>query len=945
MRPTTSTMLQQNNNNNYPCLNMSGSTREMLQRCSRASLPFPSRLELGLGDLPLVRGLRAWALCSKNRRRANGLMGGGHAPTAPPAGRGNTTSCPRPADVCLSGEWGRMGYGLPLGLDARQAGIGALVTVATLKTSEGSGKTQTQCLFLRTEKGSCLYSTAKPSSGVTTSAASSMVGEWLRGKTVGGGGRDTPTGRRDGGSAPPAQTGANQVRVQSGRRWRKSGNAAGRGMQQRSREDPELAVEERQEEQDKGGQDRKQFPSPQRDSRRAKCCHNISPKTCAQCGRRPQRTESLDQGESPGRGVQNRLKRERQKNEEEEEEKGGHCYPDLAVPSTDLEHYRNSHSCVDDEEMRGAKRNEGQRKQTSHSQDDITDRDEDADTGVMKKHGSNDDFVVTGDFELTQNSRAKGKKAKDDDCEEVTPYINGLSNHLEANEESEKETEYISSSCAASVSRTSESSVPVEGSVCNVDHETSSVQTSHESKQIYLEVQHLGPKGLEEADFGLMDEEKLDVSRFQPQEPNLLADESSSVTELNNEEPRVFFTSNENNSQKEVLSSPLIQKIPCISESDGGIVKQEDGDFWRRESTCNKLGDGESEASDKDHFTEGTRNCASGSEWRLQSQESADGWNKEDGDASGQTAISIGVYNVACADPPTSVALSNPAPSLPPLASMATGLPCLEAEKEKEEVVRTTTEDSRGQEEERRYSRELEEQGEEERGSNVATEDVRKEEEEEEDEFGVFMQAEGESAWSEGVNMSASVPCGSTESVALGNQTTTCRSGWAVHQSDDSWTAFPRDVSDAGGDVEQWWPARAAEARRDGLSTNHNLASLFAEAFPSFSDSSSSDSCDLDAVPTLTQLLRGRAGRDQGLLDSFHDLNKMIVQRYKKANSVSRGLLLKTLHLEQPHVESRPASWTSTRRLSPGLPSANQHAQNAAAKRRLSYDYNRNIME
>lgn len=41
------------------------------------------------------------------------------------------------------------------------------------------------------------------------------------------------------------------------------------------------------------------------------------------------------------------------------------------------------------------------------------------------------------------------------------------------------------------------------------------------------------------------------------------------------------------------------------------------------------------------------------------------------------------------------------------------------------------------------------------------------------------------------------------------------------------------------------------------------------------------------------------------LLDSFHDLNKMICRRYKRANGVSRDLLLKTLHLEQPHTVSK----------------------------------------
>lgn len=51
------------------------------------------------------------------------------------------------------------------------------------------------------------------------------------------------------------------------------------------------------------------------------------------------------------------------------------------------------------------------------------------------------------------------------------------------------------------------------------------------------------------------------------------------------------------------------------------------------------------------------------------------------------------------------------------------------------------------------------------------------------------------------------------------------------------------------------------------------------------------------------------------LLDSFHDLNKMIGQRYKRANGVSRDLLLKTLHLEQPHTVSKDwlHSLTNTR--------------------------------
>lgn len=49
----------------------------------------------------------------------------------------------------------------------------------------------------------------------------------------------------------------------------------------------------------------------------------------------------------------------------------------------------------------------------------------------------------------------------------------------------------------------------------------------------------------------------------------------------------------------------------------------------------------------------------------------------------------------------------------------------------------------------------------------------------------------------------------------------------SFHQSGDTWTAFPQDSSDEGGDVvEQWWPASAVEERRDRLSANQNLVQL-----------------------------------------------------------------------------------------------------------------------
>nr|XP_019944205.1 PREDICTED: uncharacterized protein LOC109630435 [Paralichthys olivaceus] len=998
MRPTTSIMLQQNNNNNYPCLNVSGSTREMLQKCSRASLPFPSRLELGLGDLPLIRGLRAWALCSKNRCKAGGLLGGGQAPLAPLTGHGGSTAGPRPADVHLSGEWGRMGYGLPLGVDTRQAGIGALVTVATLKTSEGSGKTQTQCLFLRTEKGSCLYSTAKPGSGSASGAvASSGVGGWLRGKT-GVGGSDALAGRRDNGSNLPAQTGANRVRVRSGRRWRKSGNAAGhekmgvsKERQQRSREGP---AGERQEEQDKGGLHSEQFPSMQQDGRRARqekerekegvcrsprCCHSVSPKT--QSGRIVQRRESQEEskgGESPRREDVRGMRKEKQ------EEEGGPCELQsldsvLALANPDLESnclHPQSPSGCDGEEIREADSSEEPKTQTTPRMHCCSEEEQDSNSEILKTRNENNDIIhvqsgLSGGF--------NDREPTENPCEDKVANVNGFPDCAEADEDREraesKEEERsvcqtppeftVVSDCYKDVSIytrpvsisaavSPEASTPAEGSICPADHQTCWVEGVQEKSR----AEH--PEWHHEGDSGIVGKEELDVE----------SDEKKAV------KPQLFCKHEENSSQveeREASYSLLCLKYPSIFESETenrcnsrrseNEQRVELESEEKREETLNPE-EGEeirgreldiiSNEGDDEHTREETsvsdalmdsykeveKNCAAEDEQRRQdSADGSRGWRKNHGDTCSVThpeenrESSTDLPNVACSDPPTFLAASpaNPDPSLPPLGSVATSLPCLE----EEEVLRAPARDG-VQEGTRRCRRELEE----ERGSTVATADRRKEEEE--DEFGVFMQADGELAWSEGVTMSASVPCGSRASAA--RESTQWTQGWTdsnFHQSDDAWTAFPS--SDEGRDVAgQWWPTSAVEARRDRPSANQNLTSVFTEAFPSLPGS---PPCDFDTVPTLTQLLRGRASQDQGLLDGFHDLNKMIGQRYKRASGVSRDLLLTTLPLEPPPTESRPAPWTTNRRLSPGLPSANQHVQNAAAKRRLSYDYNRNIME
>uniref|UniRef100_A0AAV2J0S0 Uncharacterized protein n=1 Tax=Knipowitschia caucasica TaxID=637954 RepID=A0AAV2J0S0_KNICA len=162
-----SPILQHNNNNNYPC-HQAGGPGALPHKCS-LPLPLPSRPELSLTGLPLIRGLRAWALCSRNRQR--------HGPPG---------QLPV-ADVQLSAEWG-----LPLG-----TGIGALV--ATLQTSEGSSRTQTPVTqFLRSDRGKASPHTAPQPPG-------GLLRGWLQSKS---------------GPPPlPPHTGASRPRERSGMRF------------------------------------------------------------------------------------------------------------------------------------------------------------------------------------------------------------------------------------------------------------------------------------------------------------------------------------------------------------------------------------------------------------------------------------------------------------------------------------------------------------------------------------------------------------------------------------------------------------------------------------------------------------------------------------------------------------------------------------------------------
>lgn len=125
-------MLQHNNNNNYPCLDMAH--RELLHGCRRNGTTFSSAL--GFGAIPLIKGIRAWAVSggySRSKRKAPAA----HQASDPTHESRIGTSHRKIYSFHTSG--------------VRQGGLGALVTVATLKNSDGGRQTQTRCLFLKAE--------------------------------------------------------------------------------------------------------------------------------------------------------------------------------------------------------------------------------------------------------------------------------------------------------------------------------------------------------------------------------------------------------------------------------------------------------------------------------------------------------------------------------------------------------------------------------------------------------------------------------------------------------------------------------------------------------------------------------------------------------------------------------------------------------------------------
>lgn len=790
-----SPILQQNNNNNYPCLSAAG-PRPLPDKCPLPSLPPPTRLELGLADLPLIRGLRAWALCSRGRHRPGGTPG--QVPAALP-------SCPRPSDVHLSAEWG-----LPLGLDVRQASIGALV--ATLQTAEGSGRTQTQSLFLRTNRGSCLYPTAEPVSPRNAPGPGGVLGGWLRTKTRGA-------------QAVSSHIGSNRARERSGRKWRKSNNTVGR-EKARTRQ-------QRQDEARANGTDEEWQEKPHKESSGCeqdvpqtcpRSCQNTSPQLCTASPAQRDSQDQHSQRQCPRRGVLNGEKLTEETGEQPREELQDQ-------PSEELREKHREHSCKEQE------------------------------SEYLKGLSSTTTFALeTYVQETTSELQAQIIHSREEQgtawmCRELPEFTHravSITNHvlserLEADDAIEEEESLMSSLCDPPRSPECDSSpAPIEGSTCKSKSDVGAVAQSTD---------------------------------FHIEHKNGIVDNYTSLP---------------------VISNEIHNTDACSARCEGFLKKQcsiNKSELRKETEVENELVNGMADSGS-------TENVVGDCKIHVEDVRHSKERNNSE---------------TNCTNP----TLSNPDNPTPP--PTAAGLPSLEVIDQE----RSLGEKRRGPGEHRGTHRELDVlERDAHRGPRLALESEDPLEDPLDDqEFGVFVQAP---AWSQEYTnheWSYGSPGGTLSS---------------LDQSDDSWAVFPQDGTDHRRDVEgQWWPHSSVEDRGPARGANLSLASVFTAAFPLLTVSAS---CD-PAVPTLTQLLRDHQGidkggsSDQGLLDTFHDLNKMIGQRYKRGNGVSRELLQRTLGLDPP----APGSSSSHCCLSPGLFSANQHAQNATARRRLSYDSSRNM--
>ncbi|XP_051513000.1 uncharacterized protein LOC127417199 [Myxocyprinus asiaticus] len=838
-------MLQQNNNNNHPCLDMAH--RELLHECRRTNVSFTSALEFGA--IPLIKGLRAWAMSggySKARRKA--------------------ATAPRAQDTCQQPPENRLGqkswsgqissaYGQTLETTTsttrtpgvRQGGLGALVTVATLKGTEGGGRqTQTRCLFLKAQgRGSYICAVGNQGAGMRVIGPHShsviLEGTKEEVRSSSRGPRVSHDGTDDGGVL--------KAKPRAIRKWRKCSKTAGS----------------------------------------AKMAKVDIPSECRE----------------PGHGDQN----------------------NSVISEVTLEPInRTSHKTMPDRITQCEKEKNSMEGSNTispgsqQSQEDVTELSKDE-----RAHSPTSVDTVAPESTDPQSCCSSAKL-----CTNTHEQIKagmGISPSYKCFESCE------GPSCAKD-----DAQRDTEVSKCETDldsNEHQNIESENKDKNFVADVPNLeGSYVVSKAAQTPFDSPRVKQTIINcSTEPSLghtLMKTSSEIPFSNIHEHQISRT-----------NDCLLNCENQHSVEAGDVTTQRGGtpDTMMPEGftgQVHNLVGVESNTLEKkckppmclpQHWEELITE-----HWELEVQQS---------DKSSSRGFST---------PPASItvttihSLPNPAPTS--TADIATAIPALnkgEAGARGGDLLPLTNSELQS-EPERVDDRD-----------KVATCEeslhVGKEEKADEDEFGAFMQAGGEQLWTDRFQHLATgedYKSGELSSSTHANEPTSWTSDWTVVQSfqqtESTWTAFSQKTVEQkivpGG---QWWPLTV---EKQTLSPLCDVSSVFQEAFPL-----EKPSCqDPDYIPTLKQLLQGPSKnsntgkpREQSLLDGLQDLDRMIGVKYKRAESLSCKLLLQSLHLGRPSSECVAVQVKTSARFSPNLPISNQQLA-ANAKRRLSYDCNRNIM-
>ncbi|XP_072551578.1 uncharacterized protein [Salminus brasiliensis] len=995
-------MLQQNNNNNYLCLDMAH--RELLQGCSRTSAPL-SFGAIGFGAIPLIKGLRAWAVSggfsARSRRKA---VGENHNHQLPDRPRGWKT------------KENLASFRTP----------GALVTVATLKGSEGVRQTQTRCLFLKAE--GCSYLCTVGSNRVPGPRA---AGQRMHPKSAEGMSR----GRR----ASQDDAGVCEVKPQVIRKWRKS-SKMGKSTEKSSASERKDIVSPLKLDQGPGSKwdsftsqtdAQREAPSATSDCANTQCLkakHKHAAST-TQSGTVNKNTAVNDVNEShlhqtcePDTSAEASSSGSRPHKDSLDRATAGIKHKSYPVADINLNHIAKSEgeplgSAVPKSKEFSPESEELM--QVNIGRNGAAEVEENSSQSYEETSIVNPSRTPSDGTLLINTEEEQSKITVDEDLRKSGNEVPAI---LALSEEMDKEEGLVMADTKSPKEHTSHGhDLPdvVSESKVRVDNSSKKNENGRTISDMEENKDVASTKSLVEncstVSMQRMDQDSVKDENDQPEvvlhkkikEKEDALDMSSTNSPIKGPGERVESRSKASmdKDQKEVtIYSEDVQKDEDEA-LDLVIIKNavedcgQDLDPAKLESRA---------GSDKDLKIENGQSEVAVHSYQIEKYEEKVldvVSTKSLVESHGQGHYPTGVCEIKVMDiantrspredpgqghvgpleeccPPQQVNsgfeeqwfAKSPSQD-PPKASVAVTIACLPnpafTSTSNSTTAIATAPPALGRQEEvgagfRSLGPQAESQllSEQKRGqdrSKVATNERPVEVgAEEEDEFGVFMQAGQEEIWTEDFNRFQQVPSRTHDGVGYRNSTDANKPmSWtydwtevqSVHQSDDTWAAFKQEDDSRGPESEiasggQWWSSTAAENTHLTLSSLHNVSSVFLEAFP-FVDSSSGDT---DCVPTLKELLqrpaensRAAPPQNQSLLDGLQDLDRMIDVKYKRAESLSRKLLLQSLHLGAVISERVSSRKQATARFSPNLPTSNQQLA-ANAKRRLSYDINRNIM-